>query len=118
MLAEAISLNLFRNDQTLEKPRAKLISYICDSIKIKRGLDHVSILMVGTTGIGKSLTINHLLNIGAEKKVQFAKTSRTESETRITSEFLAFADDPNLEIKNLVTGIVDTPGFNDTGGLK
>ena len=116
LMTEAFSLNLFKNDPNLDKPRAKLISYIHDSDKIKRGFNHVSILLVGSSGVGKSSTVNHLLNIGGEG-VQFAKTSSTTSETRITSEFLAFADDPDLEVQNLVMGIVDTPGFNDTNGL-
>ena len=76
-----------------------------------------ALLVVGSSGVGKSSTVNHLLNIG-EEKVKFAKTNSTTSETKITSEFLAFADDPDLEVKNLVLGIVDTPGFNDTDGLK
>ena len=114
---EATSLGLLGKDANLDKPRAKLISYINDSDKIKRGFNHVSMLLVGSSGVGKSGTINHLLNIGGEG-VQFAKTGSTKSETRITSEFLAFADDPNLEVKNLVMGIVNTPGFNDTDGLK
>ena len=113
---EATSLGLLGKDANLNKPRAKLISYIHDSHKINRSLNHVSLLLVGSSGVGKSETINHLLNIGG-KGVQFAKTSSTKSETRITSEFLAFADDPDLEVKNLVLGIVDTPGFNDTDGL-
>ena len=116
LLAEATSLGLLGRKPNLDKPRAKLISYIHDSDKIQRGFNHVSLLLVGSSGVGKSSTINHLLNIGG-KGVQFAKTSSTTSETRITSEFLAFADDPDLEVKNLVLGIVDTPGFNDTDGL-
>lgn len=114
--AEAVSLGLLGRNPSLNKPRAKLISYINDSNKINRGFNHVSILLVGSSGVGKSSTINHLLNIGG-KGIQFAKTSSTKSETRITSEFLAFADDPSLEVKNLVLGIVDTPGFNDTDGI-
>ena len=116
VLTEVVSLDIFKNGTNLDEPRAKLISYINDSHKIKRGFNHVSILLVGSSGVGKSSTINHLLNIGGEG-VQFAKTSSTKSETRITSEFLAFADDPDLEVQNLVMGIVDTPGFNDTDGL-
>ena len=100
----------------LDNSRAKLISYIHDSYQINRGFNHVSILAVGSSGVGKSSTINHMFNIGGNG-VQFAKTSSIKSERRITSEFLAFADDPDLEVKNLVLGIVDTPGFNDTDGL-
>ena len=117
LLEEATSLGLLGRNPNLDQPRAKLISYINDSINIKRGLNHVSILLVGSSGVGKSSTINHLLNIGT-KEDQPAKTSSDKSETRIISEFLAFADDPKLEVKNLVLGIVDTPGFNDTDGTK
>ena len=117
LLAEATSLGLLGKDPHLDKPRSKLISYINDSDKIKRGFNHVSLLVVGSSGVGKSSTINHLLNIGAEERFEFAKVNHTKSETRITSEFLAFADDPELEVKNLVLGLADTPGFNDTHGL-
>ena len=117
LLYEATSLGLLGKFPNLDQPRAKLISYIHDSVKINRSLNHVSILVVGSTGVGKSSTINHLLNIGAEERIEFAKINFGQSETKITSEFLAFADNPNLEVKNLVLGIVDTPGFNDTDGL-
>ena len=102
LLAEATSLGFFGRKPNLDKPRAKLISYIHDSHKINRGFNHVSILLVGSIAAGKSETINHLLNIGAEEEVRFAITRAWQSETRITSEFLAFADDPDLEVKNLV----------------
>ena len=117
LLYEATSLGLLGTSPNLDQPRAKLISYIHDSLKINRSINHVSILVVGSTGVGKSSTINHLLNIGGEGKVGFAKVVRGQSETKITSEFLAFADNPNLEVKNLVLGLVDSPGFNDTYGL-
>ena len=117
MLEEATLLGLFGKNLNLDQPRDQLISHIYDSYKIKRSFNQASLLLVGCSGVGKSSTINHLLNIGGEG-VQFAKTSSTKSETRITSEFLAFADDPKLEVKNLVLGIVDTPGFNDTEGTK
>ena len=117
LLTEATSLGLLGKDANLYKPRANLISYIHDSYKINRGFNHVSMLLVGSSGVGKSSTVNHLLNIGTEEELKFAKINHTKSETRTTSEFLAFADDPNLEVKDLVMGIVDTPGFNDTDGL-
>ena len=118
LLAEVTSLDLFANDPNLDQPRAKLISYIHNSMSINRGFNHVSLLLVGSTGVGKSSTVNHLLNIGADEQTQFAKTNSEQSETRITSEFLALADDPDLEVKDLVLGIVDTPGFSDTDGLR
>ena len=115
--AEMTSLGILNKKPILDKPRARLISYVGASNIIRRGYNRVSILMVGSTGAGKSSTINHLLNIGAEERFEFAKINHTKSETRTTSEFLAFADDPDLEVKNLVLGIVDTPGFNYTDGL-
>ena len=112
MLEEATLLGLSGKSLNLDQPRAQLISHVYDSYKIKRSFNQASLLLVGGSGVGKSSTINHLLNVSG-KEVQFAKTSSTESETRKTSEFLAFADDPKLGVKNLVLGIVDTPGFND-----
>ena len=117
LLKEASLSGLLERNPNSDQPRAKLISYINDSINIKRGLNHVSILLIGSSGAGKSSTINHLLNIDG-KGVEFAKTYCTAPEIRITSEFLAFADDPKLEVKSLVLGIVDTPGFNDSDGTK
>ena len=60
LLAEVRSSGLLGNDPNLDKPRAKLISYIYDSYKIGRSFNHVSILVVGTTGVGKSSTIKSL----------------------------------------------------------
>ena len=117
MQEEAIFLGLLAVKRNLNQPRAQLLSYVYDSYRIDRGIDHVSLLLVGSSGVGKSSTINHLLNASG-KEVHFAKTSSTESETRKTSEFLAFADDPKRGVKNLVLGIVDTPGFNDTKGTE
>ena len=117
-LDEATYLGILGPDPNLTQPRARLLTYTYDSRKIQRGFNYVSILVLGTTGVGKSSTVNHLLNIGTEEEFKFAKINHTKSETRITREFLAFADDPDLEAKNLVMGIVDTPGFNDTDGLK
>ena len=118
LIVEMASLDLLNKKQNLDEPRAKVISYAGFSNIIRRGYNRVSILVVGSAGAGKSSTINHLLNTGAEERVEFAKINHTKSETRITSEFLAFADDRDLQVENLVMGIVDTPGFNDTDGVK
>ena len=115
-LDEFYSLCLTEKSSNLKNPRAKLFTYIFNSHKIGRGFNHASILVVGQCGMGRSSTINHMFNVG--RGIPFAAINYTEYETRITSEFLAFADDPDLEVKNLVMGIVDTPGFNDTDGLK
>ena len=116
-LDEFYSLGLTEKSSNLKNPRAKLFTYIFNSHKIGRGFNHASILVVGSSGVGRSSTINHMFNVGGEG-IPFAAINYTEYETRITSEFLAFADDPDLEVKNLVLGIVDTPGFNDINGFK
>ena len=112
LLEETTSLGLLGPNPSLEKPRAKLLNYIHSSMKIKRSFNHVSILLVGTTGVGKSATVNHLLG------VDLAKTSETESETRSTKEYTIYVSDPTYEVKELPLGLVDTPGSCDTDGSK
>ena len=115
-LKEATALGILGPSPNLKNPRAKLLSFIKDSTKIGRGFNQASILVVGSSGVGKSSTINHLLNIG--EGIQFAKTSACKSETRTTSEFILIADEPKYAVADLQLGVVDTPGFNDTAGTK
>ena len=68
--------------------------------------------MVGTSGVGKSSTVNHLLG------VELAKTSECQSETRSTQEFTIHGSDPKYEVEKLTLGLVDTPGFCDTDGTR
>ena len=116
LLEEAMSLGLLDPNPSFEEPRAKLLSFINDSKGIRRAINHVSIMLVGNTGSGKSSTINHLFN--TSEGSQLAPTNSTQSETRITSEFILSTDDPDYEVTDLQIGIVDTPGFNDTNGYK
>ena len=94
-------------------PRVKLCHYIVSSAKIKRSLQSAMILLVGTTGDGKSSTINHLLDTGEA----VAKTCDSESETTATSEYVLFVDEPDYEVSGLTLSIIDTPGLNDTLGV-
>ena len=112
LLEEATSLGLVGPNPSLKKPRAKLLDCIYNSMKIKRSFNHVSILLVGTSGVGKSATVNHLLG------VELAETSENESETRSTKEFTIYGDDPKYEVEGLPLGLVDTPGSCDTDGSK
>ncbi|CAB4028572.1 GTP-binding A, partial [Paramuricea clavata] len=112
LLVEAHSLGLFGPNPDLKKPRAKLVEYINSSGVTGRSMNHVSILLVGLTGGGKSCTINHLLNT----KDEIAKTNDSESETRSTQEFIVYGSAPQFEVEELPLGIVDTPGFCDTDG--
>ena len=77
---------------------------------LQRCPERFSILLIGSTGDGKSATINHLLN--TDKMV--AKTGSFEPETRATVEYLV---DDN-EDSGLKLGIIDTPGLNDPRGIK
>ena len=112
LFEEATSLGLVGPNSSLEKPRAKLLKCIYSSMKIGRSFNHVSFLLLGTTGAGKSSTVNHLLGI------HLAKTSDEMSETRSTREFVVHDSDPKYEVEGLSLGLIDTPGFCDTDGSK
>ncbi|CAB4028571.1 GTP-binding A [Paramuricea clavata] len=111
LFQEAYSLGLIGQNPDL--PRAKLIDHIKSSKMIGRSINHVSILLVGLSGVGKSATINHLLRT----KDEIAKTSYFETGTRSTQEFIVYGSAPRYEVEGLPLGVVDTPGFGDTDGL-
>ena len=81
---------------------------------LKRCRERVSILLIGSTGAGKSATINHLLD--TDQVV--AKTGSSEPETRATLEYLVTVIGHDNEASNLKLGIIDTPGVNDPRGIK
>lgn len=110
-------LNSFLNlDQHSEPPpRAKLFHYIISSAKIKRPLDSAMILLIGSSGVGKSSTINHLLDTGEGEPV--AMTSASKSKTKSTAEYVLTVDEPRLEVCDLKLSVIDTPGFNDNVGV-
>lgn len=78
-----------------ESPRAKLLQYCYNSYKAHRSFNHVSMMLLGTTGAGKSSTVNHLLG------VDVAAVSHTSSQTRSTTEFVVTANDPSIGVNNL-----------------
>ena len=84
---EVQEMSLFHLRPNAEpSPRAKLCHFMTASGQIKRSPCYTSILMVGVTGVGKSSTVNHLLNTSGA--IKFAKTHDTRSATRDTSEFI------------------------------
>ena len=97
-------------------PRAQLYHFMMESRTTCRSPIYASIVMVGSSRVGKSSTINHLFDTG--DAIQFATTSDSQSETRNTSEFIRTVYEPKYEVSDLQLGIVDTPGFNDTDGFK
>ena len=97
-------------------PRAKLYHFLLSSVKIKRPFGSSMILLVGCSGVGKSSTINHLFDTGEGLPV--AMTSASESETKATSEYVLIVDEPSVEVSDLKMAIIDTPGSNDTDGIK
>ena len=103
-------------DSFSEPPsRAKLFHFIMSSAKIQRPFESAMILLVGSSGVGKSATINHLLDTGGDAPV--AKTSNSQAETRATSEYIITTDEPNYDVSDLQLSVIDTPGFNDNNGV-
>ena len=92
------------NEQGKKKSSAK---------NLKRCPKHASILLIGSTGDGKSATINHLLNTDT------ANTGSYEPETRKTVEYLVGVNNhDNEDDSDQKLGIIDTPGLNDPRGIK
>ena len=80
---------------------------------LQRCPEHFSILLIGSTGDGKSATINHLLNTDT------IKTGSYKPETMETVEYLiAVNNHDNEDDSGLKLGIIDTPGLNDPRGIK
>ena len=81
---------------------------------LKRWPEHASILFIGSTGDGKSATINHLLNTNTV----VAKTSSFEPGTTATVEYLVDVNNHDSEASNLKLSLIDTPGLNDPYGIE
>ncbi|XP_046850122.1 uncharacterized protein LOC124443682 [Xenia sp. Carnegie-2017] len=97
-------------------PRASLLYFITSSMKIQRHSKSAMILLVGSSGSGKSSTINHLMVNGDE--IPVAKTNNYKSSTKTTSEYIITFDEPEYEVSDLVLSVIDTPGFNDGDGVE
>lgn len=113
---ELSCLDLNRYSSIEPPPRIKLCYYIVSSEKINRPSYSPMILLVGSSGVGKSSTINHLFDTGEGDPV--AMISDQESKTNATTEYLLTVDEPDYEVCDLSMSIIDTPGLNDTAGVE
>ena len=119
MMREAQQLGLLKPNPKVDTGRKELLSHVYSSYKIKRSYKQMSILLIGSTGVGKSSTVNHLFNFKRDGSfIEFAKTSKRMSTTRSTTEYLIKTTSEFYEVKDLSLGVVDSPGFSDTSGTK
>ncbi|XP_046850128.1 uncharacterized protein LOC124443684 [Xenia sp. Carnegie-2017] len=108
----------FKNFDETAEPMSRAIPYhfSLSSAKIQRHSKFAMILLVGSTGCGKSSTINHLLDTG--DGIPVAETNSYKSSMKKTSEYVITFDEPKYEVSDLVLSVIDTPGFNDGDGVK
>ncbi|XP_046850707.1 uncharacterized protein LOC124444169 isoform X2 [Xenia sp. Carnegie-2017] len=116
IMAELNEIIKMSGENAEKIPRVSLLHFMISSINIQRHSKSATILLVGSSGSGKSSTINHLMVTGDE--IPVAETSNYESSTRKTSEYIITFDEPEYEVKDLVMRIIDTPGFNDVDGVE
>ena len=67
---------------------------------------------LGDAGVGKSSTINHLMNS------EMIETSNKATATRTVTEYSRFCNVKELGLKGLKLNIIDTPGFADPDGVQ
>ena len=94
---EAQEIGLFgcNHENALMTPRGRYLASCSHSWKINRSFNHVTTIILGVSGAGKSSTINHML------RFKIADTNSEESETRETSEFRAIEPERNLAVSDL-----------------
>ena len=94
--SEAIDIGLgdSNREAALHKPRGKYLTACYNSWRSGRSFNHVSTILLGLTGSGKSSTIMHLLGIKL-------KTSTHQSDTRDTKEYIITEKAENLAVTDL-----------------
>ena len=99
-------------DENLElTPRALVYHFIFSSAKIQCHTQFAMILLIGSTGCGKSSTINHLLDIGDG-------IGNKKSSSRKTSEYIFTFDEPKYEVRDLAMSVFSSPGFNNSDSIE
>ena len=97
--------------------RKKFLRHVSQSHDIRRSFRRGSILVLGSAGVGKTSTINHLFSVRKDQPIEIGKKIDTTTETWITSEYIISNDDTEYEVSDLQMGLIDSPGFNDPLGL-
>ena len=92
-----------------------MLHSIYESFSRKRAIGSISVLVYGTSGVGKSSTVNFLFDL-KEGDVNAAKTSENTSQTRSVTELIIQATEEKYETRDVRVAIVDSPGLNDTHG--
>ena len=77
----------------------------------QRHTQFAMILLIGSTGCGKSSTINHLLDIGDG-------IGNKKSSSRKTSEYIFTFDEPKYEVRDLAMSVFSSPGFNNSDSIE
>ena len=107
LLEQSSSLGLFGPNPALHKPRAKLLNFIHCSKSIGRSINHVSIVVIGTAGVGKKATINHFFGFQD-------KDTHLMSETTAIQECIVSCSVPHYEAKELSLRIICISEMHDS----
>ena len=113
---------------------------IYESYNAKRPIGYVSVLVVGSSGVGKSSTVKFLFDInqrGDDDANIYREndsndqsddnedqncdsvtigTSASKSKTKSVTEYVLASNDSEFEVSDIKLGITDSPGSNDTAG--
>ena len=92
-----------------------MLHSIYESFSRKRAIGSISVLVYGTSGVGKSSTVNFLFDL-KEGDINAAKTNENTSQTRSVTELIIQTTEDEYETRDIRVAIVDSPGLNDTHG--
>ena len=81
------------------------------SLNAQRACNEAIIFAYGSTGAGKTSSLNHLFDSEI-----IPKSKKGSSDTHAVSEFVSVMSSPKWEVTNLEIGFIDLPGWGDTQG--
>lgn len=115
IIEEARKLNLVQPNGSYQLqsqlPRARLLQYQSDSIKIRRCPDKCVVLVVGSNLSGKSNSVNHLFGPQVGIKLSDAADDDLDGQDRFVQEYILKVDNPDFEVGKLTLSAIDTPGL-------